>query len=486
MIFRDLVMIPLGNLWRIKLRSFLTMSGVMIAIGAFVAMLSFGAGNQQFVTDQWNQLGLFNTMYVYPPREEPVNDTTPVPALNDSAINWLAAIPGVELAYPFDSYELTATLGDTVLKSDAQALPKGAADTKLFSKFETGRMFNSDSAKEVVVTKQFLERFDIESADSVIGQKLIVSVERVRLDSGLVAMARGAGESIDRIFVEGWLDSLDETGYLQRLLQNEAGQALSRFTHGFFNSPAVVSDTLIITGVLKSSHGRGRLSPILLPVATAKRFAEGGLSNDPTELYAALTNGTLILQSSETANREYPRITLQIDRHTPYQTIKDSVETRGWRTFSYAEEFEQITKFFLYFDMALALIGLIALTTASLGIVNTMVMSIMERRREIGVLKSLGASERDIKVLYLFESALIGSIGAVAGILLGWAVARISSAIAKYYMAQEGMDPVELFALPWWLIATAFAFGLIVSIAAGAYPAGRAARVDPMEALRAE
>ena len=130
------------------------------------------------------------------------------------------------------------------------------------------------------------------------------------------------------------------------------------------------------------------------------------------------------------------------------------------------------------------MIGLIALITASLGIVNTMVMSITERRREIGVLKSLGADELDIRWLFLVESGVIGVLGTTAGILCGWTITRIVSAIAQAYMRNQGIPPMDLFALPAWLISISLAVGIGVSVIAGFYPAARAARVDPVEALR--
>jgi putative ABC transport system permease protein len=115
-----------------------------------------------------------------------------------------------------------------------------------------------------------------------------------------------------------------------------------------------------------------------------------------------------------------------------------------------------------------------------------MVMSILERYREIGILKSLGADSRDVRRLILVESSVIGFLGSVFGILLGWVMTRIGSAIARYYMAKEGAPRMELFDLPWWLIALALSFGIIVSLLAGLYPSHRAMKVDPVVALRHE
>jgi putative ABC transport system permease protein len=123
---------------------------------------------------------------------------------------------------------------------------------------------------------------------------------------------------------------------------------------------------------------------------------------------------------------------------------------------------------------------------SSLGIINTMVMSILERTREIGIMKAIGGSDRDVRGIFMVEAGTIGLIGGVAGIILGWAVGRLINFGANIYITRQGGTEGNLFSLPWWLIGGALAFALFVSLIAGSFPARRAARLDPIQALRHE
>jgi len=487
MTFRDLVTISAGNLWRMKLRAFLTISGVVIAIAAFVSMLSFGAGNQRLVTEQFNELGLFSTMHVYPPDEEDQPDTTAAPVLDQKAIDLLASIPGVNLAYPLESFEITAIIGDTQLTARGQALPGAAVQTKIFSQLLAGSPYSEDSVSEALVTEDFLEQAGIEHADSVLGRQLIVSVEAAVIDSGVAKVIESIGDRVGERIRELRIDSLRNNGFWQRATREELAGAMMRFVDGYMNNRALITDTLTICGVLKGHRGgRLRIESVVIPAATAVRFSSGGFIGDPSDFVTSLSSGGLFQSGIDTTLKTYPRVTLDLDPQVMYKTVQDSVKALGYRTFSFAEQFDEIRRFFFYFDLALGLIGMIALITASLGIVNTMVMSIVERTREIGVLKSLGADDRHVRILFLVESGIIGSIGAATGIVFGWVITRVVSAVAKTIMEDQGVDPVELFALPWWLILIAFGFGVLVSLLAGFYPAARAARVDPIQALRNE
>lgn len=484
---RDLITISIGNLWRMKLRAFLTISGVVIAIAAFVSMLSFGAGNQRLITEQFNELGLFSTMYVYPPDQDEPADSLSEAVLDQQAVEWLANIPGVNLAYPLEAFSVTASLNDTLITTKAQALPGAAVQTKIFSQLVAGSAYSNDSTGEAMVTEDFLDEIGIEQADSAIDMKLVVSVEAASIDSGLANVIQSIGERVGDRVKDLRTDSLRTPAYWQQAAREELNGAMRRFLDGFMNARVTISDTLVVRGVIKGARrGRLRIEPVIIPVGTALRFNQGGLTGNPSDLMAAISSGAALSLSSDTIGASYSRVTLDLDPKALYQPIRDSVEARGFRTFSFAEQFDEIRQFFFYFDLALGLIGLIALVTASLGIVNTMVMSIVERTREIGVLKSLGADESEIRLLFLVESAAIGTIGASAGIVFGWLITRAASAIAKAIMENQGIDPVELFALPLWLVLTALGFGLTVSLLAGFYPASRAARIDPVEALRNE
>jgi putative ABC transport system permease protein len=132
-------------------------------------------------------------------------------------------------------------------------------------------------------------------------------------------------------------------------------------------------------------------------------------------------------------------------------------------------------------------VGALALLVAALGVANTMMMAIYERTREIGVLKALGASSGEIRSLFTIEAALIGLIGGVFGLIFGAILGRIVDWGAHRYLINEGVTGVgALSIVPPWLAIGALVFAALIGLLAGLYPAARAARLDPVEALRHE
>lgn len=142
---------------------------------------------------------------------------------------------------------------------------------------------------------------------------------------------------------------------------------------------------------------------------------------------------------------------------------------------------------FAVINVMLASVGGLALFVASLGIVNTMIMAIYERTREIGTLKAIGASRGDIRSLFMIEAGLIGLLGGVVGIIGGWILGILLNQVIAWYIERERLPiAATFFVTPWWLALAALGFATLVGIVAGLYPAARAARLDPLVALRYE
>ena len=159
----------------------------------------------------------------------------------------------------------------------------------------------------------------------------------------------------------------------------------------------------------------------------------------------------------------------------------------GYRVQSLELLLEQANRIFAVINVMLASVGGLALFVASLGIVNTMIMAIYERTREIGTLKAIGASRSDIRGLFMLEAGMIGLLGGLVGSIGGWLVGILLNQFIGWYIAREAL-PISgtFFITPWWLILSALIFAALVGIVAGLYPAGRAARLDPLVALRYE
>jgi len=118
--------------------------------------------------------------------------------------------------------------------------------------------------------------------------------------------------------------------------------------------------------------------------------------------------------------------------------------------------------------------------------VNTLVMAILERRREIGIMKALGASDGDVKRIFFVEAGSMGILGGALGVGLGWTIGRVINLATNFYLRQQDFRPENFWVVPWWLVAFALGFSVFVSLVAGLYPASRAAKLDPVQALRHE
>ena len=148
---------------------------------------------------------------------------------------------------------------------------------------------------------------------------------------------------------------------------------------------------------------------------------------------------------------------------------------------------DQVNRIFSILQVMLSSIGLLALFVASIGIVNTMIMAIYERTREIGILKALGSSNGEILRMFMIEAGLIGLLGGIVGVILGWGLGVILNAvISNYFKSQQVPIDAPFFVVTPELVIAALAFATFVGVIAGLYPAFRAARLNPLAALRHE
>jgi len=218
--------------------------------------------------------------------------------------------------------------------------------------------------------------------------------------------------------------------------------------------------------------GLGMFAAVMVPLAKVREMGGGDLSS-PQALLRQLAD-----------RRSYTTVTVKVQSPQDTEGVEQKIKDMGYSAFSVADMLQNQKKAFILLDLVLGLVGSIALSVASLGIVNTMVMSILERTREIGVMKAIGAGDNDVRRIFLIEAGLIGLAGGVFGNVLGWGVGRVINIGANYYLQGQGVPSANLFLIPWWLIAGAVAFAVLVGVVAGGLPAARAARLDPIQALR--
>jgi putative ABC transport system permease protein len=180
-------------------------------------------------------------------------------------------------------------------------------------------------------------------------------------------------------------------------------------------------------------------------------------------------------------------VTVQVERFPSLEEVQRTIEQQGFETQMFLRRLDEMRTFYLIIDSLLFSVGGVAIIIAGLGIANTLFMSVLERFREIGVFKSMGASDGDVKLLFLVEAGLIGVLGGLGGLLLGRVVSLGLEIGVNRYARSQGLEiDLAAFAFPWWLLATAMGFAVLVSVVSGLIPASRAARVDPIAALRAE
>ena len=132
-------------------------------------------------------------------------------------------------------------------------------------------------------------------------------------------------------------------------------------------------------------------------------------------------------------------------------------------------------------------IGAVSLFVAAIGIANTMMMSIYERTKEIGVMKVLGCDMDNIRDMFLMESGFIGLMGGVVGIILSLSISKIINVLyMQSNAAMYSMSAGDISRIPLWLLGLALIFAVLVGMLAGLFPALRAMRLSPLSAIRNE
>jgi putative ABC transport system permease protein len=444
---RDMTELAVRNLREAVLRNSLTTLGVAVGVASLVAMLSLGIGLQQLATSRLTKSGLFDSIFVTaksnlrgPGAGPPANRTPAAKArpLDEAARAEIARLPDVIEVYPQIRFFTEVRFAGKPFATMVAGMPESSKQSGAFDGMQ-GDFFSSLNADEAILQIEFAKELNAQTSE-LVGKDLILRyAERQLLPAGSGDATQGSG--------------------------------------GFSVVPK--EKRLRIIGVVETEpasgfggFGSGRLL-IPLRVAEALRAAQ---VNDLRD----------VLRDTSSDKPAYASLTVRVKSPSFVDATETKIKGLGFGAFSLLDASKSLRIFFSVFDLLLAIFGSLALAVATLGIINTLVMAILERRREIGVLKALGAADSEVKQLFFVEAGAMGLLGGVLGVFFGWLIGRALTLGTNIYLKRQGLPAVEISAVPLWLIALAIVFAFLVSLVAGLYPASRAAKLNPVDALRYE
>lgn len=385
------------NLFSHRLRTYLTLLGIMIGISAIVFLVSFAFGIEKLVTSEITGGDAFKLIDVGTGNSEVIK-------LNTEAVDGLGNLP-----YS-NSVETTLNLAGKAKDGDRtmdvaffSASPKYVEWSGYRTKI--GKIYNEADVDKAVINTAYLEFLKIDNPEDAISKKIILDV----------------------IIPKELIDSEESL-----TLPDHEYEIVGVFESG--SSPNIFSSQKII-----------------LP--HIKYFSQAKVE---------ITNRDKVLD------------------------LRKQIEGMGFKTQYVGDTVSQIEQIFNVFKLILGSFGLIALVVASLGMFNTLTISLLERMREVALLKILGTQRKDISRLFMVEALIFGAIGGVFGIILGVVSGQIFNIFLNRYAVQSGGDPVRMFFYPIWFIVSMLAFSLLVGVLTGIYPSKRAATVKSLDVIRYE
>jgi putative ABC transport system permease protein len=418
--FNDMIKLSLNNLTHRKLRSWLTILGIVIGVAAVVSIISIGSGTQQIVSTQLGGLG-------------------------------------------------------------ADIITVSAGSSRAF-----GPEFGRTTERATQTTQQNLTIKDIQTVKSVPGVKFVDGIVSGRAD--ITYLSETASVSLQGVDPLAWKEMTTSELDSGRYLAPGDGNVIvigNRIANDMFKQPLMINTQINvggksfkIVGILKASGGFGGFgsdNTIYMPVSSARTIITDIGTNQFSSIQIKVADPALVNDTSNVIEQK-----LLILRHV-------TENTKDFTIMSAQAMQETISSVMGTMNLFLTGIAAISLLVGAIGIANTMFMSVMERTRQIGVLKSLGTTNSEVMKLFLIESAMIGFIGGLIGIFLGFIASGIISELGVRLMIGAGMrGSTSITVITPELILFALGFSVFIGALSGLLPARRAASLQPVEALRYE